>query len=92
MEYRVSSVDTTTRCMLGDTNWEPLKAKTWGAAYKELQDSGGVDGTGIGRCIGRMYRDGRDRSRRVGWIFIRKDEYLDTHDKFIREDWYEVRS
>ena len=38
-----------------------------------------------GRCIGKMYVNGRDEP--VGWVFVKRDKYEDTGGPFLHETW-----
>lgn len=45
----------------------------------------------FGRCISKMYRDGDDGPKQVGWVFSKRMAYEDDRDSFYeREVWVEV--
>lgn len=40
-----------------------------------------------GRCVSKVYVDIDDKTMAVGWVFVKRMEYEDTHETYLREVW-----
>jgi hypothetical protein len=45
-----------------------------------------------GRCTGKVFIDVKDESKPIGWVFLKRDRYEDTHDYYLRETWITLHS
>lgn len=44
-----------------------------------------------GRCIGSIFIDKMNgKVKRVGWVFLKREEYLDCAETFLCETWISV--
>jgi hypothetical protein len=56
----------------------------FGAIYRVAQRE-------YGRCQSSIYVDREDGSvRRVGWFFVSRQEYEDTHEPYLRGAWVTI--
>ena len=40
-----------------------------------------------GRCEGRVYRDTADSTKAIGWVFVKRMQYEDSPDTYLRRVW-----
>lgn len=64
----------------GDSDISETSADTPGELYRSCVQE-------YGRCTSKVYVDGPDGPRAVGWVFLKRDRYEDTHQPFLRETW-----
>lgn len=45
-----------------------------------------------GKCVSSIYVDspGKAKSRRIGWVFEKKEKYIDSKEEYLRETWVTV--
>ena len=64
--------------------WFETRHEDKGSLFKALQKE-------HGRCRGRSYRDTEKGAKHVGWVFLKREEYEDSHETFLLETWTEFR-
>ena len=70
--------------MLGDTEIQESFTDNVGELYRALQAE-------HGRCIGYMYVDSKEgKSRKVGWVFVKRTKYQDCDKTYLQETWVHV--
>jgi len=44
-----------------------------------------------GRCTSKMFIDGKNGAKHIGWVFEKRMQYDDTREFYTREVWVEVK-
>ena len=67
-----------------DNGFNPTYHETLGDLFRDLTKD-------YGRCKGRVYRDTKVGTVRVGWTFEKRERYTDTKASYyLQETWVEV--
>jgi len=46
-----------------------------------------------GRCVGKIYIDDEnDKSKEIGWSFLRREQYTDCAKTYLKETWVTLYS
>jgi len=78
-------VNATEGHLCGDSDWYEAYTDDEGELFRSLQKE-------YGRCTGKVYVDmPRQEAWPIGWVFIKKVEYEDVHEYFLRETWVEMK-
>ena len=41
----------------------------------------------FGRCVSKVYVDGENGPRAIGWVFVKLNRYEDTNEPYLHETW-----
>jgi len=78
-----SFVNATKGYRFGDTDVTETDCETSGELYRIMQRE-------YGRCDSKIYINGDDGPIPVGWVFIKRVEYEDSSETYLREVWVTV--
>jgi hypothetical protein len=45
----------------------------------------------FGRCRSKVYAERPDGDVAVGWVFVKREPFVDSGDTYLRETWVEYR-
>ena len=76
-----SFVNVTEGSRFGDTDIYEVYENNIGDLYRSLIKE-------HGRCTGKMYQD--PDGKQVGWVFVKRDQYEDSSEFYLREAWVTV--
>lgn len=72
------------------SSWSEDLADTWmgedatmGEIYRAVQQE-------YGRCTSKVYVDTSSGPKTVGWYFVSRQQYEDTHEPYLRGAWVTV--
>ena len=82
----------------GESGWYEPYTEDRGALFRACQRK-------HGRCIGKVYVDRKVAVSSdptlpafvldavpVGWVFLKRDKYADTHETYLKETWVTLRT
>lgn len=78
-----SYVNATEGCRIGDSGIHESAFTAPGDLYRACQHE-------FGRCTGKVYVDTDNGPQAVGWVFVERQQYTDTHEPYLREVWVTV--
>ena len=84
MVVEISHTNETKGWRLGEPYYDDVDAETPGELYRLCRRE-------FGRCRSRVYIDGADgKPMHVGWFFVRREEYRDSPETYLRGTWVTV--
>jgi hypothetical protein len=83
---RETFTNLTEETIFGETGWYETPYDSPGEIYRFALAE-------YGRCAGKVYVDQADGGvRHVGWTFVKRDEYDDSNETYLREVWVTFRA
>lgn len=75
--------------VFSESDWHALDTQDKGQLYRSLRDE-------YGRCISKVYVDqlqvnGQMAAIPIGWVFVKRIQYEDCDETYLREVWVTVR-
>lgn len=86
LEIRETCVNLDKGYQYGDSSWYKPYFADWprNKILRELIKE-------YGRCASKMYLDTNCGTKEVGYVFVKRCEYEDTRETYLRETWVEFR-
>lgn len=78
-----SFVNATDGYRCGDSDVYETFADTPGDLFRAMRRE-------YGRCTGRVYIDTEDGVRSIGWVFVKREQYQDADESYLKETWVTV--
>jgi hypothetical protein len=78
-------INVTENCQYGESEVMETWTNDIGKLFKDCQKE-------YGRCVSSIYRDTKNGTVKIGWVFEAKLKYTDVNQYYVRQTWVEVHT